>query len=519
MRLATKLLLPAIVTALVALAGGLLNGVAMQREAARSAEAFAAGLDELRTITSAQAHMGQVHAGAYRTLALISSLDEAAVKKLRDELPQQLKAVARDAEQMAARRGDDGSLRESAQQIASHLAQYAKHADQAIDMATIDPNTGIAAMQSADASFQAASKAMVALVAGIEASAARGQTESAARSRQSALWLGLLAVALTAITVVGCARMLHRVVTALRDASSLAEAVAAGDLTAHADSDRADEIGDLQRSLARMVQRLQESLLTVRQAAGNIAAASGEIATGNQDLSGRTEQAAGRLQETASSMSQLTGSVGQTADAAAQANELAISASAVAQRGGEAVAQVAHTMDDIHASSRKIGDIIGVIDGIAFQTNILALNAAVEAARAGEQGRGFAVVAGEVRSLANRSAEAAREIKALVGASVEKVESGSRLVQDAGNTMSEIVAASRRVSDIVAEITASTVGQRDGIGQINTAVSQLDGMTQQNAALVEQSAAAADSMQQQAQRLATMVATFRLGASVQSDIV
>jgi methyl-accepting chemotaxis protein len=186
----------------------------------------------------------------------------------------------------------------------------------------------------------------------------------------------------------------------------------------------------------------------------------------------------------------------------------------VARRGGEAVAQVVATMQDIHASARQIGDIIGVIDGIAFQTNILALNAAVEAARAGEQGRGFAVVASEVRSLANRSAAAAREIKSLVGASVGKVESGSRLVQDAGSTMNEIVDASHRVSDLIAEITASTAEQRDGIGQINTAVNELDGMTQQNAALVEQSAAAAASMKQQAQRLAEVVATFRLAGGL-----
>jgi methyl-accepting chemotaxis protein len=514
MKLGTKLLLPSIVTALVALAGGALNGVAAHREAGRTAAAVDAGLDQLRTIAGVQQQMGQVHAGIYRTLTLIGSLDEATVKKARTELPQQVQAVAQAAAKVALSHAGDDALKASADQVAKDLAAYAKQADQAIDLASVDPNTGVAAMQGADASFQAASAAMSTLVSGIEAAAARLQAESSDRARASALWLALLAVALTGLAIAGCARMLRRLVQALDEANALAKAVASGDLNPRAASDRTDEIGELQRSLAGMVQHLHDSMQTVRQASSNIASASSEIATGNQDLSTRTEQAAGRLQQTASSMVQLTGSVSQNAEAAARANQLAATASTVARRGGEAVAQVVATMQDIHASARQIGDIIGVIDGIAFQTNILALNAAVEAARAGEQGRGFAVVASEVRSLANRSAAAAREIKSLVGASVGKVESGSRLVQDAGSTMNEIVDASHRVSDLIAEITASTAEQRDGIGQINTAVNELDGMTQQNAALVEQSAAAADSMKQQAQRLAEVVATFRLAGTV-----
>src|SRR5207249_10337976 len=243
-----------------------------------------------------------------------------------------------------------------------------------------------------------------------------------------------------------------------------------------------------------------------------ISTASTEIAHGNADLSARTEQTASNLQQTASSMAQLTGTVRQSADAASQANQLASSASAVAQRGGEVVTQVVSTMDEITASSKKIADIIGVIDGIAFQTNILAWKAAVEAARAGEQGRGLAVVAGEVRSLAQRSAEAAKEIKALIGTSVDKVETGSKLVQDAGTTMNEI-ASVQRVSDIIGEITAASSEQSSGIGQVNTAVTQLDQMTQQNAALVEQSAAAAESLKEQARKLSGVVSTFRLQAA------
>jgi len=263
-------------------------------------------------------------------------------------------------------------------------------------------------------------------------------------------------------------------------------------------------------AVREMSQGLASIVANVRTGTDSMSVASREIAVGNQDLSQRTEKQASSLEQTASSMQTLTDTVRQSADAAAQANQLAGSAAAVAQKGGEVVGQVVSTMNEINTSSKKISDIIGVIDGIAFQTNILALNAAVEAARAGEQGRGFAVVAGEVRSLAQRSAEAAREIKTLIGASVEKVESGSRLVQNAGATMTEIVDSVQRVSDIISEITAAAGEQSQGIGQVNQSVTQLDQMTQQNAALVEQAAAAATSLEQQAQALQTAVATFKL---------
>ncbi len=266
-------------------------------------------------------------------------------------------------------------------------------------------------------------------------------------------------------------------------------------------------------ALKQALGRVQQTLLQVRESAGSVNTASDEIATGNHDLSARTEQTASNLQETASAIEQLTATVRNSADSAAQANQLAANAAEVAQRGGSVVSQVVSTMDEINASSKKISDIIGVIDGIAFQTNILALNAAVEAARAGEQGRGFAVVASEVRSLAQRSAEAAKEIKGLIGASVDKVEAGSRLVSDAGATMNEIVASVQRVSDVIGEISTASSEQSNGIGQVNTAVTQLDQMTQQNAALVEQSTAAAESLRQQAHRLSEALAGFRLAAA------
>ena len=321
--------------------------------------------------------------------------------------------------------------------------------------------------------------------------------------------LGLSAAVLAVATLVGLG-LIRSITGGIAVAVKVAQTVAAGDLGSTIVVDRGDEIGTLLGALKEMNTSLVAIVGDVRLASESIATGSAQIANGNADLSQRTEEQASNLQQTAASMEELTATVKHNADTARRASELAEGASMVAAQGGEVVGQVVATMDGITGSSKKIADIIGVIDGIAFQTNILALNAAVEAARAGEQGRGFAVVASEVRSLAQRSATAAKEIKVLIGESVGQVENGTRLVANAGRTMGDIVGQVARVSQLIAEISDASGEQSTGIGQIGDAVAQLDQVTQQNAALVEESAAAAESLRMQADSLAKTVATFRL---------
>ena len=347
------------------------------------------------------------------------------------------------------------------------------------------------------------------------AATARAQMDEAragveVRSSTMAALIGIGLVMGLAVLIPLTFFSVRSITRSLGQAQELAERIASGDLSRDVAPMNQDEVGQLVGAMARMQDALRGLVRQVQDAAGSISSASTEIASGNQDLSQRTEQTAANLEETASSMELLTSTVQHSAQSSRQASDFAASAAEVAARGGAVVSQVVTTMDQITTSSRKIADITGVIDSIAFQTNILALNAAVEAARAGEQGRGFAVVASEVRSLAQRSAEAAKEIKGLIGSSVERVEDGSRLVSQAGQTMTEIVASVHRVSDIIAQITASSAEQSDNIGQISQSVTQLDQMTQQNAALVEQSTAASESLREQALHLNGAVRQFKL---------
>ena len=343
--------------------------------------------------------------------------------------------------------------------------------------------------------------------------------DAQAAFRRAQLVLGVVAALACAAGAGAALTILRSVTKPLRTAVAHAQRIATGDLSEHIVSSGEDEMAELLLALGEMQERLHAMVSLIRSCGAGMGTASSEIAQGNQDLSDRTEQTAGRLEQTASSLQVLTAAVQQTAGSALTAKQLADGASATASAGGEVVGKVVTTMDAIDRSSKKIGDIIGVIDGIAFQTNILALNAAVEAARAGEQGRGFAVVAGEVRSLAQRSATAAHEIKDLIDSSVSQVQQGTVLVRDAGGTMTEIVDSVRRVADMIGAITAASGAQSSGLAEVNTAIGELDRMTQQNAALVEQSAAAAASLQQQAERLGEAIQGFRIEPQALSSVL
>ena len=398
-------------------------------------------------------------------------------------------------------------------EIATDLSSYAKHSAQILQMSR-DLQSEQAAHQLRGDSLKVTLAIQSKLDELDDINAARTEAFNQAGDDlfdSAQLWISALlvgSVVLGFALALGIARAVAR---PLQHAVKLAQEVAAGNLGSRIEVHSRDETGQLLQALQEMNSSLQQIVGQVRQGTDSIATASSQIAMGNQDLSARTEQQASSLEETAASMEELTSTVKQNAANAQQANELASAASQVAVRGGAAVSQVVQTMSDINASSRKIVDIIGVIDSIAFQTNILALNAAVEAARAGDQGRGFAVVASEVRTLAQRSAAAAKEIKQLIDASVIKVEEGNGQVDQAGKTMDEIVSSVRRVTDIMGEITAASHEQTAGIEQINQAVTQMDQMTQQNAALVEEAAAATSALQGQATALSKVVSVFDLG--------
>jgi len=404
--------------------------------------------------------------------------------------------------------------------IASQRAAYVAGRKEVLDK--LKAGDAVAAANQLKATMIPASEAYVAAIEALatfqqeRALEANTTVEQAVQSAEVML-LSLLAAAFAIGS--GAAWVITRSITQpLKRAVEATDRIGSGDLSGQVMAEGSDEVAAMQHSLARMQEALRKLVGEVRAGSDSIGTASAQIASGNLDLSTRTEQTSSSLQQAASSLEQLTGTVGQTADSARTANQLAASASQAAERGGAVVSQVVSTMQEINTSSRRIADIIGTIDGIAFQTNILALNAAVEAARAGEQGRGFAVVAGEVRSLAQRSAEAAREIKTLIQASVEKVDTGTRLVQDAGSAMGDIVSGVQRVTDVIGEISAATSEQSTGLRQVNEAVAGLDQMTQQNAALVEESAAAAESLADQSRKLSAVVGTFRLAAQTGAGV-
>jgi methyl-accepting chemotaxis protein len=459
----------------------------------------------------ARAQVAETNANVYRVISLVGGYDENRVKSERKDNQKRFADTERILADVA--KMGDADAGKSAEELLARLRKLARVTDEAIEMSIVDASMGAVTMQAADGDFQAILKKLSEVGAALRVGSEQRFAESSTLIGRAQWALGA-ASALMAFASFALGLLIVRpIVRSIDESVSFARGIAQGDLSTQIDSNGSDEIAEMQRELGRMQRSLAGIVAGVRDTAEEIATASGQIAMGNADLSARTENQASSLQETSSGMEHLTQTVRSNADSARQANQLAMNASEVAQRGGTVVGEVVERMDAITDSSRKIADIIGVIDGIAFQTNILALNAAVEAARAGEQGRGFAVVAGEVRNLAQRSAEAAREIKGLITTSVSEVESGSKLVKDAGVTMQDIVTSVKRVTDIIGEISAATGEQSGQIGQVGAAMGQLDQMTQQNAALVEQSAAAAESLKEQARALTEAVSVFRIDGS------
>ena len=405
---------------------------------------------------------------------------------------------------------DNAIVQQLWQAVAAYRSQFAAVARQLESGAYTSASSANAMSHPALAQFETADKLRLALEASLQKEATEAIARQAKLTHETQVLFAV--VVLLTVLIVGPTTLMNMnsICRPLAEAQQLAQAIAGGDLSQRLNVVGRDEVADLGRALLEMQQGLGALVAQVRDASSNIASASTQIASGNQDLSSRTEQTAHHAQEAVGFLSQLTSTVQQTASSAQLANQLANSASGTASNGGTVVGHAVDSMHGISQSSRKIADIISVIDGIAFQTNILALNAAVEAARAGEQGRGFAVVASEVRHLAQRSAAAAKEIKTLIDASVQAVGGGVRHVEDAGQAMNNIVQSVQRVGDIIGEISAAASEQSNGIGQVNDSVAEIDRMTQQNAALVEQSAAAAQSLREQAQRLSQVVQQFRL---------
>ncbi|WP_229634273.1 methyl-accepting chemotaxis protein [Duganella qianjiadongensis] len=468
----------------------------------------------LRTASQQSNVLGQVHSASYAKIAIAGSLTEADLASFGKQTSGELDKVAGELTRLKDMTGAS-----DAAQALPMLAAYRAGVAQALDLASMDANTGVAAMQSADGQYQKMRGVLDKVVGNLNHQADLSLQE-AKTADSRAVWVILIVMGIGALVLLALTGAITRAVLhPIADACAAAERLAAGDLATPVEMRRDDEMGALSRALGTVIDNWTHLLTDIRTAGHTITQEAGEIAQGNADLSARTESQASSLEETAASMHELTNTVRENADHAQQANQLVVSASDVAVQGGQVMEQMVGTMASIKESSARVVDIISLIDSIAFQTNILALNAAVEAARAGEQGRGFAVVATEVRGLAQRSAQAAREIKDLIDDSVAKVETGSKLADTAGQTMGNIVTSVRHVTEIMNDISVASRRQTQGIEEVNSAITEMDDLTQRNAALVEQAAAAAQSMREQAHELLKAVSSFQLPASAGANSV
>jgi len=507
MKLSGKLMIAPLVAIgfLVALALAGYYALTLQQDAADSF--YQGTFSRYESASDTENTVGKVHAGIYRLLNIGESIGAERAAQEAAAYRKQLASAQTSFKKLA---GGTAAQQKLVVAAGTKLAEYVKAADLAIELGSVDVNTGTAAMQTADQAYLEMAKILETVVDS-ERKLALETFESTRTSYRNA-WITMLLLAVAAIVVslLAATVQARSIVSRLRFAMSSAEALARGDLTLRVKAESNDEVGQTLAALANSTEQLAKLVGSVRQITESVSAASSEIARGNQNLSERTEEQASSLEQTAASLEELTTTVRQNVDSARQATQLASAASGAAGKGGQVVSRVVETMDGITGSSKKISEITAVIDSIAFQTNLLALNAAVEAARAGEQGRGFAVVASEVRNLAQRSAAAAKEIKALIEESVQRVESGSQLVAEAGAAMREIVAAVKQVTEIIGTIATASQEQSGGIDQVNQAMSQIDGVTQQNAALVEEAAAAAASLQEQASQLISAVVAFKI---------
>ncbi|MDE2605613.1 MAG: HAMP domain-containing protein [Burkholderiales bacterium] len=508
-----KILVTPVVAIVFLLALGVLSVAMLARQGLAVSELIKDRGGALELALGASQEISLVHSGAYRSLVVAGEIAPEKAKAATAEALARIDKVAARVKEFGARPQLTAQERRELDAVPPLLAAYRKDVEAALQAALMDPAAARARMEAADAGFQKTTATLNALLDVERQMAAHSAQQGADDFKTTVtLFIGCVLLAVAAALAIALA-MGRAIVRPLNAAASAAAAIARGDLTTAIAVRGKDETAGLLAAQARMQQDLRQVAARVVSGARSVSDTSAQIAQGNQELAQRTEMQASTLEETASSMEELTSTVQQNAENARVASQLAVDASEVARRGGQVVGQVVSTMTGISESSRRIGDIIGVIDGIAFQTNILALNAAVEAARAGEQGRGFAVVAAEVRNLAQRSAAAAKEIKGLIGESVDKVDAGTKLVDAAGSTMQEIVASVKKVSDLIAEIAAASHEQSSGISQVNTAVTQMEQVVQQNAALVEEASAATESMKAQAAALLQVVSHFQVGAA------